>query len=96
VYHGIEPGVAPGTIEIAIRREKDRLHVTLTNPYHPEHQHRQGNRIALANIRERLQLHFDVEAELATEVNGPNFAIRMAMPYRKAAPQPAPDARAAA
>jgi two-component system sensor histidine kinase AlgZ len=96
VYHGIEPGVAPGTIEIAIRREKDRLHVTLTNPYHPEHQHRQGNRIALGNIRERLQLHFDVEAELATEVNGPNFAIRIAMPYRRAAPHSAPDARAAA
>jgi two-component system sensor histidine kinase AlgZ len=93
VYHGIEPGVAPGTIEIAIRRERDRLHVTLTNPYHPEHQHRQGNRIALANIRERLQLHFDVEAELATEVRGPTFEIRMAMPYRRAA---ASESRAAA
>ncbi len=32
VYHGIEPGVAPGTIEIAIGREQDRLHVRLTNP----------------------------------------------------------------
>jgi len=96
VYHGIEPGAAPGTIEIAIRRERDRLHVKLTNPYHPDHQHRQGNRIALANIRERLQLHFDVEAELATEVSGPNFEIRMAMPYRRAASRPAPDSRAAA
>jgi two-component system sensor histidine kinase AlgZ len=96
VYHGIEPGAAPGTIEIAIRRERDRLHVKLTNPYHPEHQHRQGNRIALANIRERLQLHFDVEAELATEVNGGNFEIRMAMPYRRAGSHSAPDARAAA
>jgi two-component system sensor histidine kinase AlgZ len=96
VYHGIEPGLAPGTIEIAIRREKDRLHVQLTNPYHPEYQHRQGNRIALANIRERLQLHFDVEAELATGVSGANFEIRMVMPYRKAASHSAPDTRAAA
>jgi two-component system sensor histidine kinase AlgZ len=96
VYHGIEPGVAPGTIEIAIRRERDRLQVKLTNPYHPEHQHRQGNRIALANIRERLQLHFDVEAELATGVNGANFEIRMGMPYRSAGSRAASAARAAA
>jgi two-component system sensor histidine kinase AlgZ len=70
--------------------------VKLTTPYHPEHQHRQGNRIALANIRERLQLHFDVEAELATAVNGGSFEIRMAMPYRRAGSHSAPDARAAA
>ena len=96
VYHGIEPGAGPGTIEIAIRREKDRLHVKLTNPYHPEHQHRQGNRLALTNIRERLQLHFDVEAELATGVNGTNYEIKMVMPYRKATPQPVPGEPAAA
>jgi hypothetical protein len=29
-------------------------------------------------------------------VNGPNFASRIAMPYRRAAPHSAPDARAAA
>jgi two-component system sensor histidine kinase AlgZ len=85
VYHGIEPGSGPGTIEIAIRREKDKVHVKLTNPYHPEHQHRQGNRIALANIRERLALHFDVEAQLESGISGANYEIRMVMPYRRAA-----------
>jgi len=96
VYHGIEPGAGRGMIEIAIRREKDRVHVKLTNPYQPEYQHRQGNRIALANIRERLQLHFDVEAELATGQNGANYEIRMVLPYRKAPPQSVPGVRAAA
>ena len=96
VYHGIEPGAGRGTIEIAIRREKDRVHVKLTNPYQPEYQHRQGNRIALANIRERLQLHFDVEAELATGQNGANYEIRMVLPYRKAPPQSVPGVRTAA
>lgn len=96
VYHGIEPGVAPGTIVIAIRRERDRVHVKLTNPYHPEHQHRQGNRIALANIRERLALHFDVEGVLESGVNGPRYEIRMTMPYRRAAPHSRPGERAAA
>ncbi|MFO1362398.1 MAG: histidine kinase [Burkholderiales bacterium] len=96
VYHGIEPGAAPGTIVIAIRRERDRVHVKLTNPYHPEHQHRQGNRIALANIRERLALHFDVEGVLESGVNGARYEIRMTMPYRRAAAQSVPGERAAA
>jgi two-component system sensor histidine kinase AlgZ len=83
VYHGIEPGLDPGTIEIAIYLDGDRLHVRLTNPYHPEHQHRQGNRIALGNIRERLQLHFDVEAKMDSGVVGKSYEIHMQMPYRR-------------
>jgi two-component system sensor histidine kinase AlgZ len=85
VYHGIEPGLAPGVIEIHIARQDDRLRLRLSNPYHEEHQHRQGNRMALANIRERLALHFDLEASLATEVVGDRFEIRMVLPYRRQA-----------
>lgn len=96
VYHGIEPGVEPGTIVIAIRRDRDRVHVKLTNPYHPEHQHRQGNRIALANIRERLALHFDVEGVLESGVKGSSYEIRMTMPYRRASPHSVSGERAAA
>jgi two-component system sensor histidine kinase AlgZ len=95
VYHGIEPGTGPGTIEIAIRRDRDKVHVKLTNPYHPEHQHRQGNRIALANIRERLALHFDVEAQLESGVSGASYEIRMVMPYRRAGTAAAPERAAA-
>lgn len=83
VYHGIEPAMEPGTIEVAIYLNGDRLHVRLTNPYHPEHQHRQGNRIALTNIRERLQLHFDVEADMESGVVGKSYEIHMQMPYRR-------------
>jgi two-component system sensor histidine kinase AlgZ len=96
VYHGIEPGTGPGTIEIAIRRERDRVHLRLTNPYHAEHQHRQGNRIALANIRERLALHFDVEANLESGVQGANYEIAIVIPYRRASPNTVPGVRAAA
>lgn len=84
VYHGIEPGLAAGVIEIRIGLDGDRVLVELSNPYHPEYQHRQGNRMALANIRERLLLHFDVEAKLDTGIDGERFRIRMAMPYRRA------------
>jgi len=84
VYHGIEPGLATGTIEIRIGRQGDRVAVGLSNPYHAEHQQRNGNRMALANIRERLQLHFDVEAKLDAGVDGERYRIGMVMPYRRA------------
>jgi len=83
VYHGIEPGIAPGVIEVRIARRDDRLTLQLSNPYYEEHQHRQGNRMALANIRERLLLHFDVEASLDTRVAGSRYEIGIVMPYRK-------------
>lgn len=83
IYHGIEPGAGPGTVLIRIFRDKDLVRLLLANPYHAEHQHRAGNRMALANIRERLALHFDLEANLATEVAGDKFEIRMALPYRR-------------
>ena len=82
VYHGIEPGIEPGLIEVRIELRKDRLWVQLTNPYHPDYQHRQGNHMALANIRERLQLHFDVEASLDTRIAAGRFEIGIAIPYR--------------
>jgi two-component system, LytTR family, sensor histidine kinase AlgZ len=85
IYHGIEPGVEPGLVEIRAEREGDRLRLQLSNPYHPEHQHRQGNRMALANIRERLQLHFDVEARLDTRIAGDRYEIDIMIPYRLAA-----------
>jgi len=84
IYHGIEPGASPGTIEVRIGRRGDRLHLHLSNPYHVDYQHRQGNRMALANIRERLQLHFDVEASLATRVHEGRYEIDIVMPFRAA------------
>jgi two-component system sensor histidine kinase AlgZ len=83
VYHGIEPGIASGVVRIRISRDGDRLNLLLSNPYHPEHQHRAGNRMALANIRERLLLQFDVEAKLDARPAGDLFEISITMPYRK-------------
>ena len=84
VYHGIEPGIERGVIEIAARIAGDRLRIELSNPYHPEHQHRQGNRMALDNIRERLQLHFDIEAEFESRVEGERYRIVIVIPAKTA------------
>jgi len=81
VYHGIEPRSEPGVISIDIYVARDRLHAVLRNPYRHGGSHHAGNKMALANIRERLQLHFDAEATLATKVTGDSYQVHIAMPY---------------
>jgi two-component system sensor histidine kinase AlgZ len=81
VYHGIEPRIEPGTIVIHIAAVRDQLHAVLRNPYRPEAERHGGNRMALANIRERLALHFDAEANLSTRAEADSYEVRIVMPY---------------
>ena len=84
VYHGIEPRVDPGEISIDIYLLRNQLHALLRNPYSRQGNHHAGNKMALANIRERLQLHFDVEAQLETRVGENMYQVHITMPYMKA------------
>jgi len=83
VYHGIEPRIQPGTIIINIAAVGDELRAVLRNPYRPDGGHHSGNRMALANIRERLALHFDAEASLSTRAGADTYEVRIVMPYVK-------------
>jgi two-component system sensor histidine kinase AlgZ len=83
VYHGIEPRVEPGVISIRLYRSGEQVHAVLRNPYAGADDHHAGNRMALANIRERLQLHFDAEARLTTKVSDGMFEMHIVMPYLK-------------
>jgi two-component system sensor histidine kinase AlgZ len=82
VYHGIEPRIEPGTIEVGVRRLGSQVETTVRNPYLAARDHHSGNKMALANIRERLALHFDVEAELATRVSDDYHEVRIRVPLR--------------
>jgi two-component system sensor histidine kinase AlgZ len=81
VYHGIEPRVEPGVITIRLRRDGDRVRVMLRNPYRPENDHHAGNQMALANIRERMALHFDSEASIKTVAGEDTYEVHIVMPY---------------
>lgn len=85
VYHGIEPGTGPGTVVIHIFHVRGELHMVLRNPYHDGAIHQGGNRMAVANIRERLALHFDEEGRLETQVRDGVYQVRIRMPYRREA-----------
>ena len=85
VYHGIEPRSDPGTIHITIRAEGPQINIILRNPYRLHSGHHAGNRMALANIRERLTLHFDVEASIKTKATDDTYEVHIVIPYQKGA-----------
>jgi two-component system sensor histidine kinase AlgZ len=84
VYHGIEPRAQPGVVSINIYRKGDQVHAVLRNPYKTEGNHHAGNKMALNNIRERLQLHFDAEASLKPTVDDHAYQVHITLPYRPA------------
>ena len=91
VYYGIEPSSEPGTIRIRFVRKGDELHIGLANPCPVGGGAPGGNHMALANIRERLALYYDLEARLETnEVTLENgrreYRVRIVLPCASTKP----------
>jgi len=53
----------------------------LRNPYREGQVGHAGNRMALANVRERLALHYDAEASVRTTASGETYEVEIVMPY---------------
>ena len=89
VYHGIEPSSAPGIVSINLFLSRGEVHAILKNPYRANGgNHHSGNKMALANVRERLALHFDAEASLDSRVTKDAYEVHIRIPYRTAALEP--------
>ena len=56
IYHGIEPRAEGGTVTITGEVSADLVTLVVRNPLDPSPGMREGNRLALGNIRERLAL----------------------------------------
>ncbi|MBI5891981.1 MAG: histidine kinase [Nitrosomonadales bacterium] len=84
VYHGIEPLPEGGLVEVKVYLDGDELHLKVINPAHDRTQPRtDGNKMALSNIRERLALLFDVEAQYQVENDAKNYQVHILIPYVK-------------
>jgi two-component system sensor histidine kinase AlgZ len=85
VYHGIEPSSEPGVVSINIFAKDGQVHAILRNPYRVDGgRHHAGNKMAFANVRERLALHFDAEGSLQARVKDASYEVHIRMPYRPA------------
>jgi len=83
VYHGIEPQADGGTISIQIYTQANEIHLILKNPSHTQTQFHQGNKMALNNIKERLALHFDLEASLTSKLNHGEYIVHIRLPHQR-------------
>ncbi|MHB1514886.1 MAG: sensor histidine kinase [Acidiferrobacteraceae bacterium] len=86
IYHGIEPRFGGGTVRIDLWTESEqRLNVLISNPLPdaPTRAHGKGNRIALDNIRQRLETYFGSEATLQTFEEGGHYHVKVKMPIMR-------------
>jgi two-component system, LytTR family, sensor histidine kinase AlgZ len=70
-------------VHIRITNPSERVRVEIRNPLNPEPTTRRGNQMALSNVRERLRLLYDIEAELKTMEQDGLFVLIVEFPYRK-------------
>lgn len=83
VLHGVAPREAGALISVEAYEDDLNLMVFVRNPAPEDTQIREGNRIALDNIRERLALHFDVEARLKVDTVNGEFVVSLRIPIKR-------------
>jgi two-component system sensor histidine kinase AlgZ len=81
VAHGIQPRTDGGEVRVYGRSEKDNIVITICNPLGPAGHGSEGHGMALANIRERLELAFGPSASLITHQNDDQFFAVLSLPY---------------
>jgi two-component system sensor histidine kinase AlgZ len=81
VYHGIEPLPTGGKITIQIYTKRNEVHLVLSNPYSIKNTRHIGNQMALKNIKERLTLHFDLEATLKSSQSNGEYQVHITLPH---------------
>jgi two-component system, LytTR family, sensor histidine kinase AlgZ len=86
VYHGIEMLPKGGTVSIVGRRDGGMLRIEIRNPITPQtgYSEREGNRMALENIRQRLELAWPGRTRVEMEQTEDEFCARLIFPYAEA------------
>ena len=81
VYHGIEPLANGGTITILVQLQ-DRLHIVITNPLPSKDDitQQQGNRMALTNICQRLNIAYGKQASLNSTQDETEYRVTIDIP----------------
>ncbi len=84
VYHGIEPRPDGGVVSVRIVADRDQLSLAIANPLGAGTVgHAPGNQMALANIRERLALYYDLEARLEIDQDDQHYEVRIYLPCHR-------------
>jgi len=82
IFHGIEPRAAGGIVTISGALDGGIIGLTVRNPLPEEGDSvHAGNRIALANIRERMELLYPGRSSVEATRIGDEYIVRLHFPY---------------
>jgi two-component system sensor histidine kinase AlgZ len=83
VYHGIEMLPEGGTVHIRGELVQDRIEIEVRNPVVAQqgYREREGNRMALENIRQRLELAWPGRARIQTDLTDGEFRAKLIFPF---------------
>ncbi len=82
IYHGIQPLPSGGLVKVSITlEENDLVAIEIINPVADQDvSHETGNRMALENIRHRLEALYGPRASLSAERKGEKYVTRLVYP----------------
>jgi two-component system, LytTR family, sensor histidine kinase AlgZ len=81
IYHGIEPRPAGGTVSITGEVAAGLITLVIRNPVSERRMQRPGNRVALANIRERLTLMYGERALVKAGLFDQEYIVTLRFPH---------------
>ena len=90
IYHGIEPRPDGGRVTISGELSSGLITIVVRNPLGAGPQQRDGNRLALANIRERLTLLYGERALMKSGVFDGEYIVTLRFPLIERQPAPPP------
>jgi len=86
IYHGVEPAPDGGWLRLSGRAAGRRIRVCVENtvPRAAARAHRDGNAMALDNVRQRMEAFFEGEARVTVVPGEDRYRVELDFPYRTA------------
>jgi two-component system, LytTR family, sensor histidine kinase AlgZ len=81
IYHGIEPATHGGVVTVTGELSGGLITIVVRNPVPDRARDREGNRLALANIRERLQLMYGERALVKAGRFDSEYIVTLRFPH---------------
>ncbi len=81
IYHGIEPQPGGGTVSVVGELSGSLITIVVRNPVTQRETEREGNRLALANIRERLTLMYGEHGLVKAGRFDAEYIVTLRFPY---------------
>lgn len=83
IYHGIEPMIDGGTIKVVSKLHNNYLIINISNPLLPNSKKKQGNQMALNNIKERLDIAYKGLSKFIIHQTDVAFMVEISLPVSR-------------